>query len=158
VVQYKMSFRIWKVVPQEQVPPAPSLSIPITPTLLPPTPPPSPTLPFQPSGDIATVDTSFVLSMLPSHVQLLASHLLYFLKNNSEFKWNDRLEIVFKDKLFPNSNLVDLLIHVCESDRKNTKKPEGHKVFLQALDESNVPKSYIKDPECTRWLCFEDTI
>jgi len=159
-----MAFRIWRVVPQEQVPP-PTPSPPPPSTSLPPT-PQLDEMNEAGGGDTATTktitkDTSLIISMLPSHVQLLASHILYFLKNNPRFDWNERFEISVQDKLAVGSNLIDLLISVCETKVGGGGKgafadPQGFKLFLQALDQSNVPKSFIKDPECKKWLCFED--
>ena len=54
--------------------------------------------------------------------------LLYYLKKNRNIKWNKKGEIVYKGKLFPESNIKHLVNHAIHN---NNSRPHGIKTFYK---------------------------
>ena len=53
--------------------------------------------------------------------------LLYYLENGENLKWNKDGELVYKGKVIPNSNIMELVTHAIQHDKS---KPIGMKIFL----------------------------
>ena len=70
--------------------------------------------------------------------------LLYYLKKNRNIKWNKKGEIVYKGKLFPESNIKHLVNHAIHN---NNSRPHGIKTFYKILAKSNIPKKLISNKE-----------
>ena len=88
--------------------------------------------------------TSIVLNSVNPRFKKQAEYLLQLLKSHPNIiRWNERGELVYKDRLFPNSNLADMF-NLIFSNRK-IKNFSGKNEFFQALEEINVPRHFVKN-------------
>lgn len=63
-------------------------------------------------------------------------------------KWNSEGEIRYREKLIPQSNIVDLVTNTMKTrSRKGISHPIGTDRFAQALKEINVPTDYQPNPD-----------
>ena len=112
------------------------------------------TLPLRAEGDLNTADPTQgyietdVLQSVPKTMKNKAERLLQRIRNHPDLKWNQRGEIVWKDQLITNSNLVDL-IHDVLRKRRRHPDPSGWRVFSEALAAVNVPRELVGNPD--RW-------
>jgi hypothetical protein len=73
--------------------------------------------------------------------------LLDLLKRNPDVDWSTKGELIYKQSLIPNSNVVDLLTDVLK--KKSTEFPTGWKQFATSLKETNAPRELISNTD--RW-------
>ena len=88
-----------------------------------------------------------VLESVPKTMKQKAQRLMQQLQNHPDLKWNERGELVFNDQVIRHSNIVDL-VHDVIRKRKHSE-PLGWKTFSKALNDLNVPRDLIGNPE--RW-------
>lgn len=88
--------------------------------------------------------STMILNSVPKSSKKHADMLLQLIrKNPSILQWNDKGEILYNERSYPNSNLADLF-HLIFTNRKRTNIA-GKEEFLKALRELNVPEHYIKN-------------
>lgn len=78
-----------------------------------------------------------ILKIVPVRFQGKAKEIFQFIKHHESFHWNTKGEIVYEDKVVPGSNVVHL---VNDFFRNRKYAPEGRHVFLQALNDVNLPR------------------
>ena len=66
-----------------------------------------------------------------------AESLLRYIEKSKDISWNSKGELQYKNQVIPLSNIKILIDHAI---RNISTKPEGIKLFYQALSSSNVPK------------------
>lgn len=76
-------------------------------------------------------------SAAPRRYRDLVKDIFMFLKQQHLLQWSSKGELIYKDKLHPNTNIV-LLVNDLLRNRK--KAPIGRNVFLNALNEAKFPK------------------
>lgn len=85
-----------------------------------------------------------IINAVPRSFQKQAQDLLQFIKSHpNTLRWNNKGEMIYKNENLPDSNIADLfhLIFTHQKPKNLTAKTE----FLQALQELNVPKFYVKN-------------
>ena len=65
------------------------------------------------------------------------SLLLHYLEN---IQWKKNGEVVYKQKVIPNSNIITLITHAIQN---NKSKPVGMKSFYKILAKANIPSKLI---------------
>src|SRR5260221_13239332 len=70
-----------------------------------------------------------------------ASKLVEHISRNPSIGWSDRGELIYNDRVVPDSHAVDLVNDLLR--KKNAKEPVGWDVLARALKESNVPRRLI---------------
>ena len=96
---------------------------------------------------------SEILSSIDPSVQYKAKRLLDQLKRNPDVDWSGKGELIYKQSLIPNSNVVDLLSDVLK--KKSTELPTGWKQFAASLKETNAPRELISNTD--RWMYMYKT-
>lgn len=86
---------------------------------------------------------SLILNTVPQNMKKQASHLLQIVKQYPHMlNWNDKGEILIRNKKMENSNIADLF-HLIFTNKKNPVKAQEE--FLNTLHEMNVPKHFLKN-------------
>lgn len=86
-----------------------------------------------------------ILNSVPQPMRKEALKALNIMKEHSNIlKWNDKGELIVKDKLISKTNIADLFNLMFNIKKKKTHIA-GIGEFLEALNEMNVPKHYIKN-------------
>jgi hypothetical protein len=88
-----------------------------------------------------------VIDSIQPSLQYKAKRLLDRIKNDNIGEWNNIGELIFRQTVIPNSNIVDLVADVLKS--KSTEHPTGWKEFANILKETNIPRELINNTE--RW-------
>ena len=91
-----------------------------------------------------------ILESVPKTMKKKAQLLVSKIKMNPDMKWNERGELVYKESVVPNTNMVDLVNDALR--RRKTFQPEGWKRFAQGLKEMNVPQDLIGHRERWNWM------
>ena len=92
---------------------------------------------FNPSDDTERE----IYDSVPKSMQRKAKLLIDKIKSRSNMRWNDKGELVYKRKVVPGSNIVDL---VNDTMRKRKHfEPTGWEVFATGLKEANVPQELV---------------
>lgn len=76
-------------------------------------------------------------SAAPMRYRELVKDIFKFLNHQHLLQWSSEGELIYKDKLYPKTNIV-LLVNDLLRNRK--KAPLGRNVFLNALNEAKFPK------------------
>ena len=90
--------------------------------------------------------TDIILNAVPHNMKRQANNLLHILKSHPKtIRWSDKGEVTYKNQTLSQSNIADLfnLIFTRHKLENIIAKDE----FLQALDELNVPKHFIKNKQ-----------
>lgn len=66
----------------------------------------------------------------------------FFQENKKEIFWSPQKELVIDGKIIPNTNIVDLIIHLVR-DRKG--KPRAYELFYDILKRKKFPLTFIKN-------------
>ncbi len=91
-----------------------------------------------------------VLSSVPKTMKKKAQMLVKRIKNSPTMRWTDKGELVYKDQIVPNTNVVDLVNDALR--RRKRIQPEGWQTFARALKETNVPQDLIGHQERWEWM------
>lgn len=98
---------------------------------------------------------TMVLNSVPKSSKKHADFLLQLIRNNpSILRWNDKGEILYNERSYPNTNLADLF-HLIFTNRKRINVA-GKDEFLKALRELNVPAHYIKNTHLSNNVKLEE--
>ena len=82
-----------------------------------------------------------IYDSVPKSMQRKAKLLIDKIKSRSDMRWNDKGELVYKRKVVPGSNIVDL---VNDTMRKRKHfEPTGWEVLATGLKEANVPQELV---------------
>ena len=82
-----------------------------------------------------------IYDSVPKSMQRKAKLLIDKIKSRSDMRWNEKGELVYKRKVVPGSNIVDL---VNDTMRKRKHfEPTGWEVFATGLKEANVPQELV---------------
>ena len=76
-----------------------------------------------------------ILDSISNTVRHKAKRILDGISDIPEMSWNEKGELVYKQSVVPNSDIVKLLTDVLKS--KTVERPEGWKEFAQGLGTSN---------------------
>ena len=76
-----------------------------------------------------------ILDSISNTVRHKAKRILDGISDIPEMSWNEKGELVYKQSVVPNSDIVKLLTDVLKS--KTVDRPEGWKEFAQGLGTSN---------------------
>ncbi len=90
---------------------------------------------------------SDILQSVPMNMRGKASKLVEHISRNPSIGWSDRGELIYNDRVVPDSHAVDLVNDLLR--KKNAKEPVGWDVLARALKESNVPRRLIDND--IRW-------
>lgn len=99
--------------------------------------------------EIKTNSEDIILNEFPMSARPNVYMILKFIKENSGIlSWNNDLELVIEGKTVPNSNIIQLLKFVNNLLTVTSDKdiPVGANEFLKALENTGIPKTYIKLP------------
>ena len=72
------------------------------------------------------------------------SLLLHYLENSEDMKWNKDGELIYKGKVIPNSNIMELITHAVQNDKS---QPIGMKNFYKYLSKINIPSKLISSKQ-----------
>ena len=70
------------------------------------------------------------------------SLLLHYLENSENIQWKNNGEVVYKQKVIPNSNIITLITHAIQN---NKSKPVGMKSFYKILAKAYIPCKLISN-------------
>ena len=107
----------------------------------------------QPEKDSWGMIEQEIIESAPKTLKNKAEKLLQRIQNHPDLKWNDRGEIIWKDRLVQNSNLYDLVHDVLR--KRKRPKPTGWEIFAEALGNANVPRELMGNPD--RWITQKAT-
>ena len=92
-----------------------------------------------------------IYDSVPKSMQRKAKLFIDKIKSRSDMRWNDKGELVYKRKVVPGSNIVDL---VNDTMRKRKHfEPTGWEVFATGLKEANVPQELVGNPRQWDYKC-----
>ena len=91
-----------------------------------------------------------VANTVPQSMKKKAQLLVKRIKNSPTMRWTDKGELVYKDQIVPNTNVVDLVNDALR--RRKRIQPEGWQTFARALKETNVPQDLIGHQERWEWM------
>ncbi|GFQ94327.1 uncharacterized protein TNCT_221441 [Trichonephila clavata] len=84
-----------------------------------------------------------ILNQIPLKRKYQAQKIMELLQQNStSFSWTNEKELMIKNKILPNTNIVDLVAFLLK-DRKT--EPNGLWKFIDILKESDFPSQLIKN-------------
>ena len=72
------------------------------------------------------------------------SLLLHYLENSENIEWKKSCELMYKGKVIPKSNVIELITHAIQNDKS---KPNGMKSFYKILAKANIPTKLIMNKE-----------
>ena len=72
------------------------------------------------------------------------SLLLHYLEKSENIKWKKSGELMYKGKVIPKSNVIELITHAIQNDKS---KPNGMKTFYKILAKANIPTKLIMNKE-----------
>ena len=70
--------------------------------------------------------------------------LLHYLENSEAIKWNKNGELMYKGKVIPKSNIMELITHAVQNDKS---QPIGMKTFYKYLSKINIPLKLISNKQ-----------
>ena len=70
--------------------------------------------------------------------------LLHYLENSEDIKWNKNGELIYRGKIIPDSNVIELITHAIENDKSH---PIGMKTFYKYLSKINIPTKIISNKQ-----------
>ena len=73
-------------------------------------------------------------------------------KHPDVIKWNKNGQILFKDAVIPDSNIVDLISSVVTNKKLTSVPVMTQSVFLKALSDTNIPETWIKNKQSKKLL------
>lgn len=91
-----------------------------------------------------------VLGSVPKTMKKKAELLLQRMKTSPSMQWTEKGELVYKDKVVPNTNVADLVNDALR--RRKRFEPHGWQTFARALKETNVPQDLIGHEERWKWM------
>ena len=105
----------------------------------------------QPPESIRSPDIEAdILNTVPKTLRRKAQALLDRIKRNPDMAWNDRGEFVYKDKVYSNSNIVDLINDTIR--QRKAFQPHRWQDFARALRQTNVPQDLVGHRERWEWM------
>ena len=91
-----------------------------------------------------------VMKTVPTRMKKKAEVLLERIKDNPNTSWNSRGEFVYKGRVSPGSNIVDLINDTLR--QRKIFKPQGRFDFARALRHENVPLEMVGNNAMWRWM------
>ena len=88
-----------------------------------------------------TTNHQLNLGILPRQYRTRAENLLSHLTKNTNFRWNDRGEMMKNGQFIPGSNVIDLIDDIVRPRKQ--PPPIGSSAFVQELKQANVPMTLI---------------
>lgn len=82
------------------------------------------------------------LEQFPTQYRNRAQNLLKHIENQTDIRWNDRGELLVDGAPYAGSHIIDLLDDTVRHNKK-TAGPPGSDTFVDALLNSNVPRTLI---------------
>ena len=95
---------------------------------------PPPTLNIGSYADVVTDEE--ILDSVPTTLRHKARRLLRFVRETTGLNWNDRGELIYKQTVVPNSNIIELVNDVLR--QRSSDRAIGWKEFASGLAASNV--------------------
>ena len=95
-------------------------------------------------GKIKKSNKSQMFLYLPLKKRSKGLLLLHYLEKSENIKWNKTGELLYKGKMIPNSNVIELITHAIQNDKSN---PIGMKTFYKILAKANIPIKLIMNKE-----------
>ncbi|GFU95302.1 uncharacterized protein TNCV_4309011 [Trichonephila clavipes] len=84
-----------------------------------------------------------ILNQMPLKRRYQAEKIMeLFQQNSASLSWTNEKELMIKNKILPNTNIVDLVAFLLK-DRKT--EPNGLRNFIDILKESDFPSQLIKN-------------
>jgi hypothetical protein len=102
--------------------------------------------PSPPPTTKETSESDVIASIQPAN-QFKAKRLLEQIKKDPDTEFNERGELVYRQSVIPNSNIVDLVSDVLQ--KKSSEFPTGWKQFANSLKGSNTARELINNSD--RW-------
>ena len=94
------------------------------------------------SGKIEKLNPTQMFLYLSPKKRSKGSLLLHYLENSENIQWKKNGEVVYKQKVIPNSNIITLITHAIQN---NKSKPVGMKSFYKILAKANIPSKLISN-------------
>lgn len=100
---------------------------------------------FSKENDISSILQSFALKTRP----FVNSILRKFLHNEDVITWDSNMEVIIDGVQYPESNIIELLKYIMGSKVVTSEEdiPIATDVFLDAIENLNIPKSWVKIPK-----------
>ena len=92
------------------------------------------------SGKIEKLNPTQMFLYLSLKKRSKGSLLLHYLENSENIQWKKNGEVVYKQKVIPNSNIITLITHAIQN---NKSKPVGMKSFYKILAKANIRSKLI---------------
>jgi hypothetical protein len=93
-----------------------------------------------------TIESDVLTSVEPD-IQHKAKQILDRLKKNPDVKWSPKGELIYRQTLIQNSNVVDLISDILK--KKTATAPAGWAEFSDGLKAVNAPREFIHNLD--RW-------
>lgn len=87
------------------------------------------------------IEAELIESLSPS-IQHKAKRMMRFINKNPAVDWTEKGELIYKQSVIPNSNIVDLVDDALAS-KKPPEGPLAWESFDDVLETSNVPSSLV---------------
>lgn len=98
---------------------------------------------------------SDVLESAPSQHRYKAKRLLRTIKESPEASWSPRGEFIYRQRLVPNSNIIDLINDLLRNST-TAAPPTGWEEFSEFLKNENIAKELIVNKQ--RWKYMYKTV
>ncbi len=97
---------------------------------------------------------SRVVDSVPISQQYKARRLMDYLKRDPDIKLSDKGQLIYRQSLMPNSNIVDIMSDIL---KKNTvgENPFGWEQVLNSLSNQNVPQELVTNAR--KWRFIRET-
>ncbi|GFV71135.1 uncharacterized protein TNCV_410181 [Trichonephila clavipes] len=97
-----------------------------------------------------------ILNQMPLKRRYQAEKIMELLQQNSaSLSWTNEKELMIKNKILPNTNIVDLVAFLLK-DRKT--EPNGLRNFIDILKEFDFPSQLIKTDILSTKLCMQNLL
>lgn len=94
-----------------------------------------------PSPGVSSAEITRIAATLPSTLRSKGQNLLNHLTKDSQLAWNEKQEIIFQDKTYFGTNIVDLVNDTVRDRRTNPPRQRG--TFVRILALLCTPREFI---------------
>jgi len=120
---------------------------------------PKPSLPKEPSTSVTVKESvkewdnieCMVIDTVPKTWKSRATRLMKHLQSITDVSWNERGELILKQRLIPKTHLVDLVNDLMRK-RANITPPVGWKQLASVLRKSKVPQELIGNKDRLKYI------
>lgn len=91
-----------------------------------------------------------IMRTIPKSMKRKAESLLERIKSHPDTSWNERGEFLYRGRILPGSNVVDLVNDMLR--QRKGFEPRGRFDFARALRETNIPQDLVGNRRMWGWM------